>query len=151
MLPPRTSSSSVSLLSVLRQQDGSSQSPVYTSATEGRGFPPQGPEPAPGGPSQRGGVGAGTSSGHHPFWEGARSNPASFRNVLQCNLSRYFMEFDRMQDLESPLGGAGGVEGSQEQTQELLNNNIDPERPSSSSASSSHYQDRKSTRLNSSH
>ncbi|XP_046889543.1 activating molecule in BECN1-regulated autophagy protein 1B isoform X1 [Hypomesus transpacificus] len=140
MLPPRTSSSSVSLLSVLRQQDGSSQSPVYTSATEGRGFPPQGPEPAPGGPSQRAGGGAGTSSGHHPFWEGARSNPASFRNVLQCNLSRYFMEFDRMQDLESPLGGTAGVEGSQEQTQELLNNNIDPERPSSSSASSSHYQ-----------
>ncbi|KAG8012985.1 Activating molecule in BECN1-regulated autophagy protein 1 [Nibea albiflora] len=37
---------------------------------------------------------AGTSSGHHPFWDGARSNTASFRNVLQCNLSRYFMEFD---------------------------------------------------------
>uniref|UniRef100_A0A674BBW8 Autophagy/beclin-1 regulator 1b n=1 Tax=Salmo trutta TaxID=8032 RepID=A0A674BBW8_SALTR len=120
MLPPRTSSSSVSLLSVLRQQDGSSQSPVYTSATEGRG-----------------GGGAGTSSGHHPFWDGTRSNPTSFRNVLQCNLSRYFMEFDRMQDLESPLGGVGGGEGSQEQTQELLNNNMDPERPR---PSSSHYQ-----------
>uniref|UniRef100_A0A674D318 Autophagy/beclin-1 regulator 1b n=1 Tax=Salmo trutta TaxID=8032 RepID=A0A674D318_SALTR len=110
MLPPRTSSSSVSLLSVLRQQDGSSQSPVYTSATEGRGFPPH--------------------------------NPASFRNVLQCNLSRYFMEFDRMQDLELPLGAAsvdvGGGEGGQEQMQELLNNNIDPERPGPSV--SSHYQ-----------
>uniref|UniRef100_A0A674D4J6 Autophagy/beclin-1 regulator 1b n=1 Tax=Salmo trutta TaxID=8032 RepID=A0A674D4J6_SALTR len=136
MLPPRTSSSSVSLLSVLRQQDGSSQSPVYTSATEGRGFPPQ-----PGAElGSRGGVGS--SSGHHPFWDGTRSNPASFRNVLQCNLSRYFMEFDRMQDLELPLGAAsvdvGGGEGGQEQMQELLNNNIDPERPGPSV--SSHYQ-----------
>ncbi|CAB1323596.1 unnamed protein product [Coregonus sp. 'balchen'] len=133
MLPPRTSSSSVSLLSVLRQQDGSSQSPVYT-------FPPQ-PSSEPGsGPvaNQRGGGGgAGTSSGHHPFWDGTRSNPTSFRNVLQCNLSRYFMEFDRMQDLESPLGGVGGGEGGQEQTQELLNNNMDLERPG---PSSSHYQ-----------
>ncbi|KAL0967913.1 hypothetical protein UPYG_G00259580 [Umbra pygmaea] len=140
MLPPRTSSSSVSLLSVLRQQDSSSQSPVYTSATEGRGFPPQPGSELGSGPvtNQRGmsgGGGAGTSSGHHPFWDGTRSNPASFRNVLQCNLSRYFMEFDRMQDLESPLGGTGG-EGGQEQTQELLNNNIDPERP----GPSSHYQ-----------
>ncbi|CDQ70373.1 unnamed protein product [Oncorhynchus mykiss] len=131
MLPPRTSSSSVSLLSVLRQQDGSSQSPVYTSATEGRGFPPQpgaelGPSPVA---NQRGGSGGGggvgSSSGHHPFWDGTRSNPASFRNVLQCNLSRYFMEFDRMQDLELPLGAAS----MDEQMQELLNNNIDPERP----------------------
>ncbi|XP_035653843.1 activating molecule in BECN1-regulated autophagy protein 1B-like isoform X3 [Oncorhynchus keta] len=151
MLPPRTSSSSVSLLSVLRQQDGSSQSPVYTSATEGRGFPPQpgaelGPSPVA---NQRGGSGGGgggggvgSSSGHHPFWDGTRSNPASFRNVLQCNLSRYFMEFDRMQDLELPLGAAsmdvGGGEGGQEQMQELLNNNIDPERPGPSV--SSHYQ-----------
>ncbi|XP_076588821.1 activating molecule in BECN1-regulated autophagy protein 1B isoform X3 [Chaetodon auriga] len=137
MLPPRTSSSSISLLSVLRQQDGSSQSPVYTSASEGRGFPQQGE------PGAR--DGAGTSSGHHPFWDGSRSNTASFRNVLQCNLSRYFMEFDRMQDLEPPLGG-GIADGSQEQSQELLNNNMDPERPgpSSSSTASSptiiHYQ-----------
>nr|XP_046212561.1 activating molecule in BECN1-regulated autophagy protein 1B [Oncorhynchus gorbuscha] len=139
MLPPRTSSSSVSLLSVLRQQDGSSQSPVYTSATEGRGFPTQSSSEPGSGPvaNQRGGGGAGTSSGHHPFWDGTRSNPTSFRNVLQCNLSRYFMEFDRMQDLESPLGGVGGGEGGQEQTQELLNNNMDPERPR---PSSSHYQ-----------
>lgn len=136
VLPPRTSSSSISLLSVLRQQDGSSQSPVYTSASEGRGFPQQGE------PGAR--DGAGTSSGHHPFWDGSRSNTASFRNVLQCNLSRYFMEFDRMQDLEPPLGGSM-TDGGQEQSQELLNNNMDPERPGpSSSASSSptiiHYQ-----------
>ncbi|XP_022617318.1 activating molecule in BECN1-regulated autophagy protein 1 isoform X3 [Seriola dumerili] len=136
MLPPRTSSSSsISLLSVLRQQDGSSQSPVYTSATEGRGFPQQG----------EGGArdAAGTSSGHHPFWDGSRSNTASFRNVLQCNLSRYFMEFDRMQDLEPPLGG-GMTDGSQEQNQELLNNNMDPDRPGPSSSSTAptiiHYQ-----------
>ncbi|XP_056272225.1 activating molecule in BECN1-regulated autophagy protein 1B isoform X2 [Pseudoliparis swirei] len=125
-----SSSSSISLLSVLRQQDGSSHAPVYTSASEGRGFPPQG-EP---------GVrdAAGTSSGHHPLWDGSRSNTASFRNVLQCNLSRYFMEFDRMQDLEPPLGGGG-----QEQSQELLNNNMDPDRPGPSSTSSPtiiHYQ-----------
>ncbi|XP_034031672.1 activating molecule in BECN1-regulated autophagy protein 1b isoform X2 [Thalassophryne amazonica] len=141
ILPPRTSSSSsISLLSVLRQQEGSSHSPVYTSATEGRGFPQQGPESGPR-------DSAGMSSGHHPFWEGSRSNTASFRNVLQCNLSRYFMEFDRMQDLETtPLGGTMG-DGSQEQSQELLNNNIDPDRPGPSSSTSSsssptiiHYQ-----------
>lgn len=136
MLPPRTSSSSISLLSVLRQQDGSSPSPVYTSASEGRGFP------QPGEPGGR--DGAGTSSGHHPFWDGSRSNTASFRNVLQCNLSRYFMEFDRMQDLEPPLGGGLG-EGGQEPSQELLNNNMDSDRPGPSSGSSSsptiiHYQ-----------
>lgn len=132
--PPRTSSSSISLLSVLRQQDGSSQSPVYTSASEGRGFSQHGE------PGAR--DGAGTSSGHHPFWDGSRSNTASFRNVLQCNLSRYFMEFDRMQDLEPPLGGSM-TDGSQEQNQELLNNNIDPERPRPSSSASPtiiHYQ-----------
>ncbi|KAM6972948.1 activating molecule in BECN1-regulated autophagy protein 1B [Aplochiton taeniatus] len=141
MLPPRTSSSSVSLLSVLRQQDGSS--PVYTSATEGRGFPPQASDLGHGGANQRGGGGgAGTSSGHHPFWDGNRGNPASFRNVLQCNLSRYFMEFDRMQDLEAPLGGAAG-DSAPEPAPELLNNNLDPDRPGPSSASSPsivHYQ-----------
>ncbi|XP_029379750.1 activating molecule in BECN1-regulated autophagy protein 1B [Echeneis naucrates] len=136
MLPPRTSSSSsISLLSVLRQQDGSSHSPVYTSASEGRGFVQQG----------EGGArdAAGTSSGHHPFWDGSRSNTASFRNVLQCNLSRYFMEFDRMQDLEPPLGSSI-TDRSQEQNQQLLNNNMDPDRPGPSSSSSSatiiHYQ-----------
>ncbi|KAM3608665.1 uncharacterized protein V6R79_002609 [Siganus canaliculatus] len=137
LLPPRTSSSSsISLLSVLRQQDGSSQSPVYTSASEGRGFPQQG--------ELGGRDSAGTSSGHHPFWDGSRGNTASFRNVLQCNLSRYFMEFDRMQDLEPPLGGSM-VDGAQEQNQELLNNNMDPDRPGPSSSSTSsptiiHYQ-----------
>ncbi|XP_029697197.1 activating molecule in BECN1-regulated autophagy protein 1B isoform X2 [Takifugu rubripes] len=132
--PPRTSSSSISLLSVLRQQDGSSQPPVYTSASEGRGFSQHGE------PGAR--DGAGTSSGHHPFWDGSRGNTASFRNVLQCNLSRYFMEFDRMQDLETPLGG-GMTDTSQEQNQELLNNNIDTERPRPSSSASPtiiHYQ-----------
>lgn len=134
LLPPRTSSSSISLLSVLRHQDSTSQPPVYTSASEGRGFPQQGESGAR--------DGAGMSSGHHPFWDGSRSNSASFRNVLQCNLSRYFMEFDRMQDLEPPLGGSM-TDGGQEQTQELLNNNMDPERPGPSSSASPtiiHYQ-----------
>ncbi|KAM8892661.1 LOW QUALITY PROTEIN: activating molecule in BECN1-regulated autophagy protein 1B [Spinachia spinachia] len=140
MLPPRTSSSSISLLSVLRQQDGSSHSPVYTSASEGRGFPPQQGDPG-------GRDAAATSSGHHPFWDGSRGNTASFRNVLQCNLSRYFMEFDRMQDLEPPLGGGSmGEGGGAEQSPELLNNNMDPDRPGPSSSSSTssptiiHYQ-----------
>uniref|UniRef100_A0A8C6PN63 Autophagy/beclin-1 regulator 1b n=1 Tax=Nothobranchius furzeri TaxID=105023 RepID=A0A8C6PN63_NOTFU len=121
MLPPRTSSSSsVSLLSVLRQQDGSSHSPVYTSATEGRGFPQQGESGTR--------DAAGTSSGHHPFWDGSRSNSASFRNVLQCNLSRYFLEIDRT-NIDPTLGGSL-ADGSQEPSQELLNNNMDPGRPS---------------------
>lgn len=105
LLPPRTStSSSVSLLSALRQDSRA----YYTSANEGR---------------ERD---TGTSSGHHPFWEGARSS-ASFRNVLQCNLSRYFMEFDRMSELDPP-------------NQELLNNNLDPERPGPSAPTIIHYQ-----------
>uniref|UniRef100_A0A3Q2D6P2 Autophagy/beclin-1 regulator 1b n=1 Tax=Cyprinodon variegatus TaxID=28743 RepID=A0A3Q2D6P2_CYPVA len=123
MLPPRTSSSSsVSLLSVLRQQDGSSQSPLYTSASEGRGFSQQGDT----GPRES----AGTSSGHHPFWDGSRSSSASFRNVLQCNLSRYFLEIDRI-DIDPSLGGSI-ADGNQEPGQELLNNNMDTERPSHS-------------------
>nr|XP_015820568.2 activating molecule in BECN1-regulated autophagy protein 1B isoform X2 [Nothobranchius furzeri] len=135
MLPPRTSSSSsVSLLSVLRQQDGSSHSPVYTSATEGRGFPQQGESGTR--------DAAGTSSGHHPFWDGSRSNSASFRNVLQCNLSRYFLEIDRT-NIDPTLGGSL-ADGSQEPSRELLNNNMDPGRPSQSSSTSSptiiHYQ-----------
>ncbi|XP_061577543.1 activating molecule in BECN1-regulated autophagy protein 1B isoform X2 [Cololabis saira] len=137
MLPPRTSSSSsVSLLSVLRQQDGSSHSPVYTSATEGRGFPQQGDSGSR--------DAAGTSSGHHPFWDGSRSNTASFRNVLQCNLSRYFLEIDRI-DIDPSLG-VNIPDGNQEPSQELLNNNMDPDRPGPSSSSSTtsptiiHYQ-----------
>ncbi|XP_025764776.1 LOW QUALITY PROTEIN: activating molecule in BECN1-regulated autophagy protein 1B [Oreochromis niloticus] len=138
MLPPRTSaSSSISLLSVLRQQEGSSHSPVYTSATEGRGFPQQG---EPGARDT-----ASTSSGHHPFWDGSRGNTASFRNVLQCNLSRYFLEIGPI-DMEPGLGGAV-ADGGQDQSQELLNNNMDPDRPGPSSSSSSsstptiiHYQ-----------
>ncbi|XP_037109380.1 activating molecule in BECN1-regulated autophagy protein 1b isoform X1 [Syngnathus acus] len=124
VLPPRTSSSSsLGLLAALRQQDSSSHSPVYTSASDGRGFSQQGD-------------GSGTSSGHHPFWDGSRGNPASFRNVLQCNLSRYFLEFERMQDLEPPPAGG------QEPSQELLNNNVDSDRagPSSSSPTIIHYQ-----------
>ncbi|MEQ2158616.1 hypothetical protein GOODEAATRI_014221, partial [Goodea atripinnis] len=137
MLPPRTSSSSsVSLLSVLRQQGSSSQSPLYTSASEGRGFPQQGESGTR--------DSAGTSSGHHPFWDGSRSSSASFRNVLQCNLSRYFLEIDRI-DIDPSLGGSM-ADGNQEPSQELLNNNMDPDRPSQSSSSSSasptiiHYQ-----------
>lgn len=107
LLPPRTSSSSVSLLSALRQSGRS----YYTSASEGRHEPRDT---------------AGTSSGHHPFWDGAR-NSASFRNVLQCNLSRYFMEFDRMSELEP-------------QNQELLNNNLEPDRPGPSAPTIIHYQ-----------
>ncbi|RVE72134.1 hypothetical protein OJAV_G00058810 [Oryzias javanicus] len=134
ILPPRTSSSSISLLSVLRQQDAPSSSPVYTSATEGRGFPQSGES----------GVrdASGTSSGHHPFWDGSRTSSASFRNVLRCNLSRYFLEIDRI-DIDPSLGGSV-ADGGPEQSQELLNNNMDPDRPGPSSSSSTptiiHYQ-----------
>ncbi|XP_036400028.1 activating molecule in BECN1-regulated autophagy protein 1-like [Megalops cyprinoides] len=144
MPPPRTSASSVSLLSVLRQQEGSSQTPVYTSATEGRGFHPTGagPSGSGGGSSSGMGSGASTSGGHHPLGEGERSSPASIRKVLQCNLSRYFMEYDRLQDMEQSMGGEGGQE---QQTQEMLNNNMDPERPGPS-----HYQPPHSSENNSS-
>uniref|UniRef100_A0A8C9W6X4 Autophagy/beclin-1 regulator 1b n=1 Tax=Scleropages formosus TaxID=113540 RepID=A0A8C9W6X4_SCLFO len=110
MPPPRTSASSVSLLSVLRQQEGTSQPPFYTSGTEGRGY----------------------------SLPGSGKSPASIRNVLQCNLSRYFMEYDRMQSVEQNMGAVGneGSSQQQQQTQELLNNNnIDSERPGPS-----HYQ-----------
>uniref|UniRef100_A0A669CFW2 Autophagy/beclin-1 regulator 1b n=1 Tax=Oreochromis niloticus TaxID=8128 RepID=A0A669CFW2_ORENI len=131
MLPPRTSaSSSISLLSVLRQQEGSSHSPVYTSATEGRGFPQQG---EPGARDT-----ASTSSGHHPFWDGSRGNTASFRNVLQCNLSRYFLEIGPI-DMEPGLGGAV-ADGGQDQSQELLNNNMDPDRPGSHSLENNRWE-----------
>uniref|UniRef100_A0A8C7QAE1 Autophagy/beclin-1 regulator 1a n=1 Tax=Oncorhynchus mykiss TaxID=8022 RepID=A0A8C7QAE1_ONCMY len=107
--PPRTSASSVNLLSVLRQQEGSFQSPVYTSTTEG-------------------GNGPSTSSGHHSLGEGGSNSPTSIRNVLQCNLNRYFMEYDRMQEMEQS-GGTGGEISQEQQTREMLNNNIECERP----------------------
>uniref|UniRef100_A0A5F8GFF5 Autophagy and beclin 1 regulator 1 n=1 Tax=Monodelphis domestica TaxID=13616 RepID=A0A5F8GFF5_MONDO len=107
--PPRTSASSVSLLSVLRQQEGGSQASVYTSATEGRGFSVSGlaAEADPGGSGQGG------SSG-------------SIRNELQCDLRRFFLEYDRLQELDPSLGGDPTPA---QQAQELLNNNIEPERP----------------------
>ncbi|XP_057693463.1 activating molecule in BECN1-regulated autophagy protein 1B [Corythoichthys intestinalis] len=98
--PPRTSSSSsLGLLAALRQQEGSSHSPVYTSASDGRGFP-------------RRSDGANTSSGHHPFWDGSRGSPASFRNVLQCNLSRYFLELERAQETETPPNNNAGPDSA---------------------------------------
>ncbi|XP_051979274.1 activating molecule in BECN1-regulated autophagy protein 1B isoform X1 [Xyrauchen texanus] len=129
--PPRTSSSSMDLLSLRRFPDGSSSSPIYTSATEGRGLVLPGTEP------NRGRANDGTSSGHHPFYENTqRNNPASIRNVLQCNLSRYFMEYERMQELERP-GGSREVAGGPGPMQELLNSSMDTERPGPSRHSSS--------------
>ncbi|XP_067258308.1 activating molecule in BECN1-regulated autophagy protein 1A isoform X2 [Chanodichthys erythropterus] len=120
MTPPRTSASSVSLLSVLQQQGNSSQSPVYTSASDGWGFP------------HSSGSSSGTSSSRHrPSQEEGHSSPSSIRNVLQCNLNRYFMEYEQMQDLVQPLEGSR----QDQQTQEMLNNNMDPEQPGPS-----HYQ-----------
>uniref|UniRef100_A0A8C5X8Z0 Autophagy and beclin 1 regulator 1 n=1 Tax=Malurus cyaneus samueli TaxID=2593467 RepID=A0A8C5X8Z0_9PASS len=107
MPPPRTSASSVSLLSVLRQQEGGSQASVYTSATEGRGFLAPGAE-----------VNSGSSAGP--------SNPASIRNELQCDLRRFFLEYDRLQELDQ---GIGGESSQSQQAQEMLNNNIEPDRP----------------------
>ncbi|KAI4881050.1 hypothetical protein NFI96_030012 [Prochilodus magdalenae] len=119
--PPRTSASSVSLLSVLRQQESASQSSVYTSASENRGFPASGSWPHSSGAS---GTGAGSSM-HHP--DGGRTSPGSIRNALQCNLSRYFLEYEHMQDLVQPLRRDGS--GQEQQRQELLNNNMDHEQP----------------------
>ncbi|XP_053131311.1 activating molecule in BECN1-regulated autophagy protein 1 isoform X1 [Hemicordylus capensis] len=116
MPPPRTSASSVSLLSVLRQQEGSSQSSVYTSATEGRGFPAPGAE-------------AESSSSAVP------SNPASIRNELQCDLRRFFLEYDRLQELDQ---GIGGEPSQSHQSQEMLNNNIEPDRPGPSHQQTPH-------------
>uniref|UniRef100_A0A672MA94 Activating molecule in BECN1-regulated autophagy protein 1-like n=1 Tax=Sinocyclocheilus grahami TaxID=75366 RepID=A0A672MA94_SINGR len=129
--PPRTSSSSMDLLSLHRFPDGSSSSPIYTSATEGRGLVLPGTEP------NRGRANDGTSSGHHPFYDNTqRNNPASIRNVLQCNLSRYFMEYERMQELERP-GGSREVPGGPGPMQELLNSGMDTERPGPSHNGSS--------------
>uniref|UniRef100_A0A8C2PQH9 Autophagy/beclin-1 regulator 1b n=1 Tax=Cyprinus carpio TaxID=7962 RepID=A0A8C2PQH9_CYPCA len=130
--PPRTSSSSMDLLSMHRFPDGSSSSPIYTSATEGRGLVLPGTEP------NQGRANDGTSSGHHPFYDNTqRNNPASIRNVLQCNLSRYFMEYERMQELERP-GGSREVPGGPGPMQELLHRSMDTERPGPSHNSSSH-------------
>uniref|UniRef100_A0A8C2K550 Autophagy/beclin-1 regulator 1a n=1 Tax=Cyprinus carpio TaxID=7962 RepID=A0A8C2K550_CYPCA len=120
MTPPRTSASSVSLLSVLRQQGTSSQSPVYTSASDGWGLPRSS--------SSTSGT---SSSRHRPPEEEGHSSPSSIRSVLQCNLNRYFMEYDRMQDLVQPQEG----NRQDQQTQEMLNNNMDPAQPGPS-----HYQ-----------
>ncbi|XP_032630974.1 activating molecule in BECN1-regulated autophagy protein 1 isoform X2 [Chelonoidis abingdonii] len=116
MPPPRTSASSVSLLSVLRQQEGGSQSSVYTSATEGRGFLAPGAE-------------ADSSGSTGP------SNPASIRNELQCDLRRFFLEYDRLQELDQ---GIGGEPSQSQQAQEMLNNNIEPDRPGPSHQQTPH-------------
>ncbi|XP_077085174.1 activating molecule in BECN1-regulated autophagy protein 1A [Siphateles boraxobius] len=120
LTPSRTSASSVSLHSVLRDQGTSSQSPVYTSASDGWGFP------------HSSGSSSGTrSSRHRPPQEEGHSSPSSIRNILQCNLNRYFMDYEQMQDLVQPLESSR----QDQQNQEMLNNNIDPEQPGPS-----HYQ-----------
>ncbi|KAM4720883.1 activating molecule in BECN1-regulated autophagy protein 1 isoform 2-T2 [Rhinophrynus dorsalis] len=106
MPPPRTSASSVSLLSVLRQQEGETSSSVYTSATEGRGFSSTEPE----------------SSGSQP-----PVHPTTTRTELQCDLRRFFLEYDRLHELEP--GAPGTTQG---QAHEMLNNNLEPEQPSTS-------------------
>ncbi|XP_048341197.1 activating molecule in BECN1-regulated autophagy protein 1 isoform X3 [Sphaerodactylus townsendi] len=116
MPPPRTSASSVSLLSVLRQQEGSSQASVYTSATEGRGFPAPGAE-------------AESTSSAGP------SNPTSIRNELQCDLRRFFLEYDRLQELDQ---GIGSEPTQSHQAQEMLNNNLEPDRPGPSHQQTPH-------------
>ncbi|KAM9079187.1 activating molecule in BECN1-regulated autophagy protein 1 isoform 5-T12 [Megaptera novaeangliae] len=109
MPPPRTSASSVSLLSVLRQQEGGSQASVYTSATEGRGFPASG-------------LAAESDGGN-----GSRQNNlGSIRHELQCDLRRFFLEYDRLQELDQSLSGEAP---QAQQAQEMLNNNIESERP----------------------
>uniref|UniRef100_A0A8C5QM43 Activating molecule in BECN1-regulated autophagy protein 1 n=1 Tax=Leptobrachium leishanense TaxID=445787 RepID=A0A8C5QM43_9ANUR len=107
MPPPRTSASSVSLLSVLRQQEGEASSSVYTSATEGRGFSNTEPE----------------SSGSQPA-----VHPTAARTDLQCDLRRFFLEYDRIHELEP--GASSGPQGGQ--AHELLNNNLEPEQPGTS-------------------
>ncbi|XP_051000094.1 activating molecule in BECN1-regulated autophagy protein 1 isoform X7 [Acomys russatus] len=109
MPPPRTSASSVSLLSVLRQQEGGSQASVYTSATEGRGFPSSGLAT-----ESDGGNGS------------SQNNSGNIRHELQCDLRRFFLEYDRLQELDQSLSGEAP---QTQQAQEMLNNNIDSERP----------------------
>ncbi|XP_075694034.1 activating molecule in BECN1-regulated autophagy protein 1 isoform X1 [Rhinoderma darwinii] len=103
MPPPRTSSSSVSLLSVLRQQEGESSSSVYTSATEGRGF---------------------SSSEQDSPGSQTPVHPTTSRTELHCDLRRFFLEYDRQYDLEPGAPGTGPG-----QAHELLNNNLEPEQP----------------------
>ncbi|KAM5226063.1 activating molecule in BECN1-regulated autophagy protein 1 isoform 4-T8 [Hipposideros larvatus] len=109
MPPPRTSASSVSLLSVLRQQEGGSQASVYTSATEGRGFPASG-------------LAAESDGGNGS----SQNNSGSIRHELQCDLRRFFLEYDRLQELDQSLNGEAP---QTQQAQEMLNNNIESERP----------------------
>ncbi|KAB0347851.1 hypothetical protein FD754_012708 [Muntiacus muntjak] len=109
MPPPRTSASSVSLLSVLRQQEGGSQASVYTSATEGRGFPASG-------------LAAESDGGNGS----SQNNPGSIRHELQCDLRRFFLEYDRLQELDQSLSGEAP---QAQQAQEMLNNNLESERP----------------------
>ncbi|XP_073869863.1 activating molecule in BECN1-regulated autophagy protein 1 isoform X9 [Macaca fascicularis] len=109
MPPPRTSASSVSLLSVLRQQEGGSQASVYTSATEGRGFPASGLAT-----ESDGGNGS------------SQNNSGSIRHELQCDLRRFFLEYDRLQELDQSLSGEAP---QTQQAQEMLNNNLESERP----------------------
>ncbi|XP_021119884.1 activating molecule in BECN1-regulated autophagy protein 1 isoform X6 [Heterocephalus glaber] len=109
MPPPRTSASSVSLLSVLRQQEGGSQASVYTSATEGRGFPASGL--------------VGESDGGNGS---SQNNSGTIRHELQCDLRRFFLEYDRLQELDQSLSGEAP---QTQQAQEMLNNNIESERP----------------------
>lgn len=103
MPPPRTSASSVSLLSVLRQQEGEASSSVYTSATEGRGFSTTEQD---------------NSASQPPVL------PTTSRTELQCDLRRFFLEYDRQYDLEP--GAPGAPQG---QAHEMLNNNLEPEQP----------------------
>ncbi|XP_035295955.1 activating molecule in BECN1-regulated autophagy protein 1 isoform X4 [Cricetulus griseus] len=109
MPPPRTSASSVSLLSVLRQQEGGSQASVYTSATEGRGFPSSGLA------TESDGVNG-----------SSQNNSGNIRHELQCDLRRFFLEYDRLQELDQSLSGEAP---QTQQAQEMLNNNIESERP----------------------
>ncbi|XP_059565490.1 activating molecule in BECN1-regulated autophagy protein 1 isoform X10 [Myotis daubentonii] len=109
MPPPRTSASSVTLLSVLRQQEGGSQASVYTSATEGRGFPASGLAT-----ESDGGNGS------------SQNNSGSIRHELPCDLRRFFLEYDRLQELDQSLNGEPP---QTQQAQEMLNNNIESERP----------------------
>ncbi|XP_036883852.1 activating molecule in BECN1-regulated autophagy protein 1 isoform X9 [Sturnira hondurensis] len=118
MPPPRTSASSVSLLSVLRQQEGGSQASVYTSATEGRGFPASGLAAESDG-------GSGSS----------QNNSGSIRHELPCDLRRFFLEYDRLQELDQSLNGEAP---QTQQAQEMLNNNIESERPGPSHQSTPH-------------